>query len=268
MKVSELFSGIKFDTRSLERSKYNKMLGLGSDWDDTLENDIGGPGELYDGAHISVEYDSNNEVTITVSNDSTISRKYNKIYAPNLGMGRYFMINMKNVYISDFFVKPLDKKNGTPGNVIIESGVRINRLYCMASDYNKFTWFFPKAVGVKELHVSSSTGVMAVHSILSRYKEKIVIGSDIKWITSKPLLIDEYGKELSRELTPESVSFDNKYIMEFNNSSCKIIRNDNKRLKSIKREELEKREGLLRYLMGIYLKQYLVDSGTSIEFED
>ena len=56
--------------------------------------------------------------------------------------------------------------------------------------------------------------------------------------------------------------------MEFNNSSCKIIRNDNKRLKSIKREELEKREGLLRYLMGIYLKQYLVDSGTSIEFED
>lgn len=268
MKVSELFSGTKFDTRSLERSKYNKMLGLGSDWDDILENDIGGPGELYAGAHISVEYDSNNEVTITVSNDSTISRKYNKIYAPNLGMGRYFMINMKNVYISDFFVKPLDKKNGTPGNVIIESGVRINRLYCMASDYNKFTWFFPKAVGVKELHVSSSTGVMAVHSILSRYKEKIVIGSDIKWITSKPLLIDEYGKELSRELTPESVSFDNKYIMEFNNSSCKIIRNDNKRLKSIKREELEKREGLLRYLMGIYLKQYLVDSGTSIEFED
>lgn len=268
MKVSELFSGIKFDTRSLERSKYNKMLGLGSDWDDILENDIGGPGELYAGAHISVEHDSNNEVTVTVSNEATLYRKYNRIYTPNLGMGRYFMINMKNVCINELFVKPSDNKNEMPGGVIVESGVKINRLYCMASDYNRFTWLFPKVVGVKVLYVSSSTGVITVHSTFKRYHGRLIIGSDVKWIKGSSIIIKEYGTKLSSVLASDSISSDNKYIMEFNNSSCKIIRHDNKRLKSIKREELEQKEILLRYLINIYLEQYLIDSGTYIEFED
>lgn len=250
MQVSELFSDTKVQAKINYYEQYASLFGLEIwSFSDTLENDIGVPGKMYDGAIIKItkvnKYDINIDIKLKLR-DRTFTTVY--LYCP--AQSRRLSITATRINIINCFVKSNGNDMYNSHKIFLGNGFYIKDLYCNPSTV-------PQTGRIDNLHILAGNGKKIIRPTRDLLLHKrVIFDKDINWIVGDAIPITN-DLEALKEMLPEDFRYNvYDYKMLFSMRQCIIsISGGYAEMKFLK-GDLTKDINRLKKFMQIYLKNY------------
>ena len=232
MKVSLLFNSDKLEAYVKEQEQLQQLMGIDKGLHIPLENDIGGPGEIYDGSTLIVfkRVMANGEREKVIVDDKKLNKHYNKVYIPCC-INPFSLKFSGNITVDELYIQPNNYgwKWANPAAFEMQGlMIKCSKIYCSANQLGNFV--NPYINNEVELHLSSPDGYFSLDGKLLDFN-RVICDKNIKWPLPDKYKIME--PKYARQLFPTeahliiSWSFVNCYMQDYegNYLSTYSIRN-------------------------------------------